>query len=73
MLEREISVRPAMVIYGPTIPWTVSSMDGVDVFSGRRLRKYLRRQARSSRAERLDAEQIDEIHAAALLALPVRD
>jgi Nuclease-related domain len=72
-LERDISVRPAMVIYGPTIPWTVSSMDGVDVFSGRRLRKYLRRQARSSRSDRLDAEQIDEIHAAALLALPVGD
>ena len=72
-LEREISVRPAMVIYGPTIPWTVSRMDGVDVFSGRRLRKYLRRQARSSRASRLDAEQIDEIHAAALLALPLGD
>jgi hypothetical protein len=48
-------------------------MDGVDVFSGRRLRKYLRRQARSSRASRLDAGQIDEIHAAALLALPLGD
>lgn len=72
-LEREISVRPAMVIYGPTIPWTVSSMDGVDVFSGRRLRKYLRRQARTSRSGRLDADQIDEIHAAAVLALPLGD
>ena len=63
-----------MVIYGPTIPWTVSSMDGVDVFAGRRLRKYLRRQARSSRAERLDAEQIDEIRRRrGCLALPVGD
>ncbi len=72
-LGREISVRPAMVIYGPTIPWTVASLDGVDVFSGRRLRKYLRRQARASRSVRLDAEQIDEIHAAAVLALPPGD
>jgi hypothetical protein len=72
-LEREISVRPAMVIYGPTIPWTVSSMDGVDVLSGRRLRRYLRRQARASRSGRLDAGQIDEIHAAAVLALPLGD
>ncbi len=62
-----------MVIYGPTIPWTVASLDGVDVFSGRRLRKYLRRQARASRSVRLDAEQIDEIHAAAVLALPPGD
>jgi len=69
-LKREISVRPAMVIYGPRIPWIVATLDGVDVFSGRRLRKYFRRQARISRDARLDAGQIEDIHVAAAVALP---
>lgn len=67
---QKIAVRPAMAIYGPTIPWIVASLDGVDVFAGRRLRKYFRRQARVSSAGRLDAEQIEEIHIAAAVALP---
>ena len=54
-LGRTVRVRPAMVIYGPTVPWTVARISGVDVFSGRRLRRYLRAQARASRAQRLDA------------------
>ena len=49
-LGRPISVRPAMAIYGPTIPWTVASLREVDVLAGRRLRKYFRRQARTARA-----------------------
>ena len=69
-LRKEISVRPAMVIYGPTIPWIVATMDGVDVFSGRRLRKYFRRQARTSRDARLDPGQIEDIQVAAAVALP---
>jgi hypothetical protein len=69
-LGQKITVRPAMAIYGPTIPWIVASLGGVDVFGGRRLRKYLRRQSRSSGADRLGAEQIEEIHIAAALALP---
>ena len=68
--KRAIEVRPAMVIYGPKIPWTVVSLQGVDVFSGRRLRKYLRRQARARRAARLDAQQISLIQEAADRALP---
>src|SRR5262249_32911933 len=31
-LGGEISVSPAMVIYGPTIPWSVATLRGVDVF-----------------------------------------
>jgi Nuclease-related domain len=69
-LNKEISVRPAMAIYGPTIPWTVDSPDGVDVFAGRRVRRYFRRQTRNSRGSRLDAGQIEGIRAAADRVLP---
>lgn len=69
-LGEKIDVRPAMAIYGPTIPWIVASLDGVDVFAGRRVRKYFRRQSRTNRAVRLDAGQIEDIHVAAALALP---
>jgi hypothetical protein len=69
-LGQKITVRPAMAVYGPTIPWVVASLNGVDVFGGRRLRKYFRRQARARRGGRLDAEQVEEIYIAASLALP---
>ncbi len=69
-LQRQLRVRPAMVIYGPTVPWTVAQLSGVDVFSGRRLRRYLRAQARAGRAQRLSHEDIEQIHAAAARALP---
>jgi Nuclease-related domain len=65
-----VDVRPAMAVYGPTIPWTVVGLLGVDVLSGRRLRKYLKQQARTRRAERLDARQVGQIQAAADRALP---
>jgi hypothetical protein len=58
-----------MAIYGPTIPWNVVSLRDVDVFAGRRLRKYFRRQSRKTTA-RLDAGQINLIHTAAAKALP---
>jgi Nuclease-related domain len=68
-LGKKVRVRPVMVIYGPTIPWIVASLDGVDVFSGKRVRKYFKRQTRTSQA-RLDAGQVEDIHVAAALALP---
>ena len=71
-LGRKQRIRPAMVIYGPTVPWTVARISGVDVFSGRRLRKYLRAQARARREQRLTHEEIERIHAAAESALPSR-
>ncbi len=71
-LGRKQRIRPAMVIYGPTVPWTVARISGVDVFSGRRLRKYLRAQARARREQRLTHEEIARIHAAAETALPPR-
>jgi hypothetical protein len=69
-LGEELAVQPAMVIYGATVPWAVARISGVDVFSGRRLRRYLRQDARTRSAARLDAEQIERIHAAAAEALP---
>jgi hypothetical protein len=69
-LGEKIRVRPAMAIYGPTIPWIVARLDGVDVFGGRRVRKYFKRQTRTSGEARLDAGQIEDIHVAAAVALP---
>jgi Nuclease-related domain len=69
-LGEQIAVQAVLVIYGPTIPWTVASISGVDVLSGRRLRKYLRHGAQGHSATRLGADEIERIHAAAAQALP---
>jgi Nuclease-related domain len=67
---REVSVQPSMAIYGPTVPWTVASLSGVDVFTGRRLRKYFRRKSKRNQVARLDQVQIGQLHEAAAKALP---
>ncbi len=59
-----------MVIYGPRVPWTVARISGVDVLSGRRLRWYLRAQAKARRSLRPDDAEIERVYAAAALALP---
>jgi Nuclease-related domain len=69
-LGREITVRPAMVIYGPTVPWAVASLRGVDVFSGRALARYFRSRKRAREAGPLSWEEVGEIFAAAQRALP---
>jgi Nuclease-related domain len=69
-LGQPVTVRAALVIYGPTVPWIVVKAGGVDVFCGRRLRTYLRREAGAAHARRLDERQIELIHAAAAQALP---
>jgi nuclease-like protein len=69
-LGQPVTVRPAMVIYGPTVPWVVAKIGGVDVFGGRRLRKYLRRESGASRGRQLGERQIELIHAVAAQALP---
>lgn len=69
-LERDIKVRPAMVIYGPTVPWHVANLGGVAVFGGGRIRKFFTRQTKISRASRLYADEIGEIYLAAGDALP---
>jgi hypothetical protein len=60
-----VTVRPAMAVYGPKIPWDVATIREVDVFSGPRLRKYLRRRARESGQPPLDDEEVERLYKAA--------
>lgn len=69
-LGHQVTVRPAMAIYGPTIPWTVAHIRGVDVLAGQRLRKYFRRLTGRRQQPRLDAHEIALIHDAAAKSLP---
>jgi hypothetical protein len=66
----QVSVRPAMAVYGPKIPWDVATIREVDVFSGPRLRKYLRRRARNREIRPLTDEEIERIFKAADKAFP---
>ena len=69
-LGSPVTVRPAMAVYGPKIPWDVTTIREVDVFSGPRLGKYLRRRARQSGQRPLTEAEIDRIYQAALQAFP---
>lgn len=69
-LGRDIPVKPAMVIYGPSIPWAVASLRGVDVFAGRSIGKYFRGRKRARKAGPLSWEEAGEIFAAAQQLLP---
>ena len=71
-LGTEISVRPALAIYGPRIPWDIATIRNVDVFSGPTLRKYLRRRARQrdGATPKLTREQIRTIYDTAARMLP---
>jgi hypothetical protein len=51
------------------VPWIVVRIRGVDVFCGRRLRKYLRREA-YGRSRFLDDRQIEAIQEIAAQVLP---
>ena len=74
-IGREISVYPAMVIYGPKIPWTVANLRGVDVFSGRAIGKYFRGRSKAARSgrttTRLTWEEATEIFNSAQRTLPL--
>jgi hypothetical protein len=63
-----VTVRPAMAVYGPKIPWDVAEIRDVDVFSGPRLRVYLRRRARQRNARPLSKSEIESIDKAAHVA-----
>ena len=65
-----VTVRPAMAVYGPKIPWDVATIREVDVFSGPRLRKYLRRRARQNGVRPLGDEEVEKIYQAANEAFP---
>jgi hypothetical protein len=63
-----VSVRPAMAVYGPKIPWDVAEIRDVDTFSGPRLRSYLRRRARKRDVTPLSKDEIERIDKAAHVA-----
>lgn len=69
-LGRPLRVCPAMVIYGPMVPWTVATLRGVDVFAGRSVGRYFRRRKRTSNTGPISWEEAGEIFAAAQRALP---
>ena len=69
-LGRDITVHPAMVIYGPTVPWGMTTLRNVDVFSGRFLGRYFRARKRADRGGHLAWEQAEEIFEAAQRVLP---
>jgi hypothetical protein len=70
-LNREISVRPAMVIYGPSVPWGIATLRGVDVFAGSSVAAFLRGRTRMARGNTLSWEEAGEIYDAAQRALPL--
>jgi len=69
-IGQPVTVRPAMAVYGPRIPWDVATIRDVDVFSGPRLRKYLRRRARQEDVRPLSDTEIEKIYEAAGKAFP---
>jgi hypothetical protein len=70
VVGRPVTVRPAMAVYGPRIPWDVATIREVDVFSGPRLRKYLRRRANESGQPPLTDAEVERIFKAANEAFP---
>ncbi len=69
-LGRVIEVRPAVVIYGPTVPWAVANLRGVDVFAGRKVMRYFSSRRRAAGLPPLGWEQAGEIFYAAQRVLP---
>jgi hypothetical protein len=71
-LGSEITVRPALAIYGPRIPWDIATIRGVDVFTGKTLRKYLKRRGRQrdDAAPKLTREEVRTIYETAARMLP---
>ncbi|PSL00823.1 nuclease-like protein [Murinocardiopsis flavida] len=66
-LGRSVSVRAALAIYGPTMPWDHHNLRRVDIIAGTKVRKWLR-----TGKDRLTDKEINEIHQAAERALPPR-
>lgn len=63
-----VTVRAAMAVYGPKIPWDVAEIRDVDTFSGPRLRIYLRKRARKRERKPLPKSEIERIDKAAHVA-----
>lgn len=69
-LGQRVRVRPAMVLYGPSVPWVIMRLKGVDVFDGRHVGAYFRKQSKATAGHQLDTAQIALVFAAAANALP---
>jgi Nuclease-related domain len=69
-IGRRVRVQPAMVIYGPALPWVVLRFADVDVFDGGRIGTYFRRQSKETRHRHLASSDIAKIFSAAAHALP---
>ena len=69
-LGKDVTVRPALAIYGPQIPWDIAVIRDVDVFNGDRLRKYLKRRSKVRETAKLSREDVARIYQAAEAVLP---
>jgi hypothetical protein len=69
-LGQRVRVRPAMVIYGPKIPWIIMRFKNVDTFDGSHIGAYFRRQSKATVGHHLDDAQVSLVFAAAAHALP---
>jgi hypothetical protein len=69
-LRQPVAVRPAMVIYGPAVPWSVARLRGVDVMGGRSVVRYFVSRKRTNPDTAITWEQAGEIASAAERALP---
>jgi hypothetical protein len=72
-LGQRVRVRPAMIIYGPKLPWVIMRLKGVDVFDGGHISNYFRRQSKATIGHHLDNAQVALVFAAAAHALPDLD
>jgi hypothetical protein len=69
-LGQPVTVRPAMVIYGPKVPWSVARLRGVDVMGGRTVVRYFVSRKRANPDTAITWEQAGDIAAAAERAMP---
>ncbi len=69
-LGQRVRVRPAMVVYGPSVPWVIMRLKGVDVFDGRHVGTYFRKQSKATAGHHLDTARVALVFAAAAHALP---
>ncbi|HVT66824.1 MAG TPA: nuclease-related domain-containing protein, partial [Trebonia sp.] len=70
-LGTQITVRPALAIYGPRIPWEIITIRNVDVFTGTALRRYIRARRKTREGiVRLNRDEVARICEAAERVLP---
>jgi type II secretory pathway pseudopilin PulG len=74
-LGYDVPVRPALAVYGPKVPWDVTTIRNVDVFTGSALGKYLTQRYRkrnqpSEGVPSLTREEVRTIYDTATRMLP---